>query len=95
VTTSDDAVVAVVAALDAAGIPHMIVGSLASNFHGMRDPGVAAADLTAVGVSIFFASRSTACRYNPPGSPMRLAPGASLGVALLGEGPSTRQEDFS
>lgn len=34
-TTPDEAVVAVVVALDGAGIPHMIVGSLASNFHGI------------------------------------------------------------
>lgn len=33
--TADEAVVAVLAALDAAGIPYMIVGSLASNFHGI------------------------------------------------------------
>jgi hypothetical protein len=33
--TPDDAVVAVFAALDAAAIPYMIVGSLASNFHGI------------------------------------------------------------
>ena len=33
--TPDEAVVAVLAALDAAAIPYMIVGSLASNFHGI------------------------------------------------------------
>jgi hypothetical protein len=33
--TADDAVVAVVDALEAVGIPYMIVGSLASNFHGI------------------------------------------------------------
>lgn len=33
--TPDDAVVAVLDALDAADIPYMIVGSLASNFHGI------------------------------------------------------------
>ncbi len=33
--TPDEAVVAVLAALDAAAIPSMIVGSLASNFHGI------------------------------------------------------------
>ena len=33
--TPDEAVVAVFAALDAATIPYMIVGSLASNFHGI------------------------------------------------------------
>ena len=33
--TADEAVVAVLAALDAAAIPYMIVGSLASNFHGV------------------------------------------------------------
>lgn len=33
--TADDAVVAVLDALDAAGMPYMIVGSLASNFHGI------------------------------------------------------------
>jgi hypothetical protein len=33
--TPDDAVVAVFAALDAAAIPYMLVGSLASNFHGI------------------------------------------------------------
>lgn len=33
--TADEAVVNVLAALDAAGIPYMIVGSLASNFHGV------------------------------------------------------------
>ncbi len=33
--TADEAVVAVLAALEAAGIPYMIVGSLASNFHGI------------------------------------------------------------
>ena len=33
--TADDAVVAVFAALDAADIPNMLVGSLASNFHGI------------------------------------------------------------
>lgn len=33
--TADEAVVAVLEALDAAGIPFMIVGSLASNFHGI------------------------------------------------------------
>ncbi|MDO8794026.1 MAG: hypothetical protein Q7J25_05345 [Vicinamibacterales bacterium] len=33
--TPDAAVVAVLAALDAAAIPYMIVGSLASNFHGV------------------------------------------------------------
>jgi hypothetical protein len=33
--TPDDAVVIVLAALDAAAIPYMIVGSLASNFHGV------------------------------------------------------------
>jgi len=33
--TTDAAVVAVLAALDAAAIPYMIVGSLASNFHGI------------------------------------------------------------
>ena len=31
----DDGVVAVFAALDAAAIPYMLVGSLASNFHGI------------------------------------------------------------
>ena len=33
--TADEAVVAVLEALDAAAIPYMIVGSLASNFHGV------------------------------------------------------------
>jgi hypothetical protein len=33
--TADEAVVAVMAALDAAVIPYMVVGSLASNFHGI------------------------------------------------------------
>lgn len=33
--TSDEAVVAVLDALEAVGIPYMIVGSLASNFHGI------------------------------------------------------------
>lgn len=33
--TPDEAVVTVLAALDAAAIPYMIVGSLASNFHGI------------------------------------------------------------
>ena len=33
--TPDAAVIAVLAALDAAAIPYMIVGSLASNFHGI------------------------------------------------------------
>jgi len=33
--TADDAVVAVLSALDSAAIPYMIVGSLASNFHGI------------------------------------------------------------
>jgi hypothetical protein len=33
--TSDEAVVSVLAALDAAAIPYMLVGSLASNFHGI------------------------------------------------------------
>ena len=33
--TSDEAVVVVLGALDAADIPYMIVGSLASNFHGI------------------------------------------------------------
>jgi hypothetical protein len=33
--TADEAVVAVLDALEAAGIPYMIVGSLASNFHGI------------------------------------------------------------
>ena len=33
--TPDEAVVAVLAAFDAAAIPYMIVGSLASNFHGI------------------------------------------------------------
>jgi len=33
--TPDDAVVAMFRALDAAGIPYMVVGSLASNFHGI------------------------------------------------------------
>ena len=33
--TPDEAVVAVLAALDAAAIPYMLVGSLASNFHGI------------------------------------------------------------
>lgn len=33
--TPDDAVVTVLAALDAAGIHYMIVGALASNFHGI------------------------------------------------------------
>lgn len=33
--TADEAVVAVFAALDAAHIPNMLVGSLASNFHGI------------------------------------------------------------
>ena len=33
--TPDEAVAAVLAALDAAGIPYMLVGSLASNFHGI------------------------------------------------------------
>lgn len=33
--TPDDAVVAMLRALDAAGIPNMVVGSLASNFHGI------------------------------------------------------------
>jgi len=33
--TPDEAVVAVFAALDAAAIPYMLVGSLASNFHGI------------------------------------------------------------
>jgi len=33
--TSDDAVVAVLDALEAVRVPYMIVGSLASNFHGI------------------------------------------------------------
>ena len=33
--TPDEAVVSVLAALDAAAIPHMLVGSMASNFHGI------------------------------------------------------------
>lgn len=33
--TADEAVVSVLDALDAVGIPYMIVGSLASNFHGI------------------------------------------------------------
>ena len=33
--TSDEALVTVMAALDAAAVPYMIVGSLASNFHGI------------------------------------------------------------
>jgi hypothetical protein len=33
--TADDAVVAVLDAFDTAGVPYMIVGSLASNFHGI------------------------------------------------------------
>jgi len=33
--TADEAVVAVLDALQAAGVPYMIVGSLASNFHGI------------------------------------------------------------
>ena len=33
--TPDEAVVALIGALDAAGVPYMIVGSLASNFHGI------------------------------------------------------------
>ena len=33
--TPDEAVVAVLAALDAAAIPYMLVGSIASNFHGI------------------------------------------------------------
>jgi hypothetical protein len=33
--TADEAVVAVIGALEAAGVPYMIVGSLASNFHGI------------------------------------------------------------
>jgi predicted nucleotidyltransferase len=33
--TADEALVAAIAALDAAGIPYMIVGSLAANFHGI------------------------------------------------------------
>ena len=33
--TPDEAVVAVLAALDAAAIPYMLVGSMASNFHGI------------------------------------------------------------
>lgn len=33
--TPDEAVVGVLDALDAAGIPYMVVGSLASNFHGV------------------------------------------------------------
>lgn len=33
--TADEAVVTVLDALDAAGVPYMIVGSLASNFHGI------------------------------------------------------------
>jgi hypothetical protein len=33
--TPDAALVSVLAALDAAGVPYMIVGSLASNFHGV------------------------------------------------------------
>jgi hypothetical protein len=33
--TPDAALVAVLAALEAAGVPYMIVGSLASNFHGV------------------------------------------------------------
>ncbi len=33
--TSDEAVVAVLGALEAADVPYMIVGSLASNFHGI------------------------------------------------------------
>lgn len=33
--TPDAAVVSVLAALDAAGIPYMLVGSMASNFHGI------------------------------------------------------------
>ena len=34
-TPSDDALVRVIEALEGAGIPHMIVGSLAANFHGI------------------------------------------------------------
>ena len=41
--TPDDAVVAVIEALETAGIRYMVVGSLASNFHGIprstRDAG--------------------------------------------------------
>ena len=33
--TPGEAVVSVLAALDAAAIPYMLVGSLASNFHGI------------------------------------------------------------
>jgi hypothetical protein len=33
--TPDEAVVAMLGAFDAAGVPYMIVGSLASNFHGI------------------------------------------------------------
>lgn len=33
--TPDAALVSVLAALEAAGVPYMIVGSLASNFHGV------------------------------------------------------------
>jgi hypothetical protein len=33
--TPDEAVVSVLAALDAAAIPYMLVGSVASNFHGI------------------------------------------------------------
>lgn len=33
--TADEAVVAVIDALEATGVPYMIVGSLASNFHGI------------------------------------------------------------
>ena len=33
--TADEAVVAVLDALETVGIPYMIVGSLASNFHGI------------------------------------------------------------
>ena len=33
--TADEAVVAVLDAFDVSGLPYMIVGSLASNFHGI------------------------------------------------------------
>jgi len=33
--TPDEAVVSLVGAVDAAGVPYMIVGSLASNLHGI------------------------------------------------------------
>jgi hypothetical protein len=35
VLTSDEVVIAVLTALDAAGVPHMLVGSLSTNYYGI------------------------------------------------------------